>query len=576
DDSLPNTMAEFTTQGLNRNDRKYLVWMDSTVLCGIAGYYNDDRKTETNANNGTLPGSVARVDSGCWGLAGQGQSVEAHELMHTMGAVMETAPHATTLGHCTDDADRMCYEDGSPQTVVPNVCPPSNESLFDCRHDDYYDTAPSSEEYLGTHWNAADSSFLATTAPTAMTAPPPATTEPAATTVVTVPALSRFSAVPPARLVDTRTGNGGRTGKLGPGQAFAFPVTGRGGVPASDVSAVVLNVTVTGPTAPSNLTVYADGTTRPLASNLSFGATQTIANLVIVPVGSNGRIAVFNSAGSTHVVADVTGWYDDGLMSATALFVPLPPVRLLDTRNGIGGRGSRLGAAEAFALQVAGRGGVPSTGAVAAALNVTATGASAASYLTVYPTGTTRPTASTVNFLAGKTVPNLAIVPLGTGGRVYVLNGAGAAHAVVDVVGYYVDASVVDLAAVTAARFTALPPARLLDTRDGTGGLSGKLGAGQSVDVQATGRGGIPLLGASAVVVNVTVTGPTAASYVTVYPSGLLRPNASNLNFAAGQTVSNLVVVPLGDNGRITFFNPNGSTHVIADVVGRYDELPAV
>src|SRR5688572_29501074 len=115
DDTFDNTIAEFGAQGLRAPDRKYLVWMDSTVLCGIASYYVDDRKTSANFNNGpsAIPGSIARTDSGCWGLASRGQSVEAHELMHSLGAVQPTAPHASPAGHCHDSAERMCYQDGT-------------------------------------------------------------------------------------------------------------------------------------------------------------------------------------------------------------------------------------------------------------------------------------------------------------------------------------------------------------------------------------------------------------------------------------------------------------------------------
>jgi hypothetical protein len=166
DDTFENTIAELGAAGYTRPDRKYLVWVDSTVLCGIAAYYPDDRAGQDNANNGdpSIRGTVARVDSGCWGFGGRGESVEAHELMHMLGAVEPSAPHATLFGHCTDDADRMCYADGSPQ-AIQDVCPAADEALFDCDHDDYFNTEPPSGSYLATHWNAARSSFLAAEEP---------------------------------------------------------------------------------------------------------------------------------------------------------------------------------------------------------------------------------------------------------------------------------------------------------------------------------------------------------------------------------------------------------------------------
>ncbi|HET9772457.1 MAG TPA: Calx-beta domain-containing protein [Acidimicrobiia bacterium] len=165
DDTLDTTIAELATQGYNRSNRKYLVWMDSTVLCGIATYYADDRPTADNFNNGRsgVPASVSRIDAGCWGLGSRGQSVEAHELMHSLGAVMPTAPNATVRGHCNDDDDRMCYSDGSPLLNLRSLCGSDQEALLDCRHDDYFSTAPPAGSYLATHWNGASSSFLSAT-----------------------------------------------------------------------------------------------------------------------------------------------------------------------------------------------------------------------------------------------------------------------------------------------------------------------------------------------------------------------------------------------------------------------------
>ena len=166
DDNISNTTNELEARGFNRSDRKYLVWMDANVYCGIAEIYNDDRPTPDNYNNGNpaVSGMFARVDSGCWGLSGA-NLVEAHELMHNLGGVQTSAPHATPYNHCTDDYDRMCYSDGSgsPLSVV---CPTStHERVFDCNHDDYFSTSPRAGTYLSGRWNAAGSAFLASSGP---------------------------------------------------------------------------------------------------------------------------------------------------------------------------------------------------------------------------------------------------------------------------------------------------------------------------------------------------------------------------------------------------------------------------
>jgi hypothetical protein len=162
DDTFDNTLSELAARGYNRSDRKYLVWMDSTVLCGIAAYYPQDRPDPGNANNGPpgVPGLVARVDSGCWGLGSRGESIEAHEIMHSLGAVLPSAPNSTPAGHCDDESDRMCYSDGSVVSLR-SVCGGNSEALFDCGGDDYFHPSPPAGSYLATRWNTARSSFLA-------------------------------------------------------------------------------------------------------------------------------------------------------------------------------------------------------------------------------------------------------------------------------------------------------------------------------------------------------------------------------------------------------------------------------
>jgi hypothetical protein len=80
---------------------------------------------------------------------------------------------------------------------------------------------------------------------------------------------------------------------------------------------------------------------------------------------------------------------------------------------------------------------------------------------------------------------------------------------------------------------------------------------------------GLPA-GATAVALNVTATGGTATSYLSVYPGGSTRPTASNLNYVAGQTIPNLVIVPVGPGNTVTFYNAAGTVNVIADLVGYY------
>ncbi len=155
DDNFSNMVQEMKVQGYDSGERKYLVWMDASVYCGLASVYTDDSPLETNKNNGGIP-MFARVDSGCWGNATR---PEAHELMHNLGGVQPTAPHGTSHRHCSDEHDLMCYRDSIEVTIEYN-CDDTNRTRIDCNHDDYYHPNPPANSYLATHWNTANSSFL--------------------------------------------------------------------------------------------------------------------------------------------------------------------------------------------------------------------------------------------------------------------------------------------------------------------------------------------------------------------------------------------------------------------------------
>ncbi len=389
------------------------------------------------------------------------------------------------------------------------------------------------------------------------------------------PGRGQYHPLSPVRTMDTRDGTGGvPVARLGANGSMNAQITGQGGVPSTGVAAVVLNVTVTNPTAGSYLTVWPTGIPRPLASNLNFVAGQTVPNLVEVAVGVNGQVSIYNAFGTTDVIFDVAGYVatPTAVAGPDGLNNPVVPFRILDTRTGTGAPQAPVGPNQTITVQVTGvtSSNVPATGVAAVVLNVTVTNPTAASYLTVFPAGGARPVVSNLNFVAGKTVPNRVIVKVGTGGQVSIYNAAGSVDVLADIGGWFTDGAT----ATTGTRFVGVIPARILDTRVGTGGVSAPVGPNASIPVTVAGRGGVPLMAAttppSAVVLNVTVTNPTAGSYLTVWPDGAPRPLASDLNYGPALTVPNLVVVKLGSNGMIDLYNAYGSVDVIIDVVGWY------
>ncbi len=380
------------------------------------------------------------------------------------------------------------------------------------------------------------------------------------TEVTSTPTTSSFIAMTPARVLDTRGGP-----KVGNAAGTGVPLTlslfDRGGLPAGGIGAVALNVTVVAgenPTAGRGyVTVYPCGT-RPEASNLNFTTGQTIPNSVIAPLSSEGTVCFF-VYGSAHLLADVSGYFPLG-----AGFTSSTPARIMDTRSGAR-VGNAAGTGESYVLQVAGRGGVPSSGVDAVAMNVTVTQSDGPTvgggYVTVYPCGT-RPEASNVNFTTGQTIPNSVIAPSSPEGTVcfYVY---GTAHLLADVSGHFA----------TGSGFSSLTPSRVLDTRSADT-VGNAAGTGAPYVLKVAGGGGVPSTGVGAVALNVTVArtqSPTAGGgYVTVYPCGT-RPEASNLNFVTGQTIANSVVAPVSASGEVCF-HVYGTAHVLADVSGYFTD----
>lgn len=256
---------------------------------------------------------------------------------------------------------------------------------------------------------------------------------------------SGYTPLVPNRLVDTR--NGSNQPQVGAGQSLPVQIAGAAGgqLPGSGITAVALNVTITNPANAGHLTVYPDGQAAPTASNLNFGYNQTIANSVVVPVGADGRIQILNGSwGPADLIVDVVGYYSAAGKSA---YLPVPPARLLDTRDPASWTGGPLPGWNYIYLPL-GHNHPDYTGFV---LNTTATNTANDGHLSIgldpntlqqYQSGTENPlsppSVSTLNWLAGQTVPNMAQTGRGPDGLIDVWNGSGAnIDLVVDIFGFY-------------------------------------------------------------------------------------------------------------------------------------------
>jgi hypothetical protein len=361
--------------------------------------------------------------------------------------------------------------------------------------------------------------------------------------------------LPPKRILDTRRGLGAPTGRIGARSHIDLVVAGRAGVPKQGVVAVVLNVTGTGALGPTFLTAYAAGRALPGTSSLNLRPGTTTPNLVVAEVGEAGAVRLYNDAAPVHCIADVAGYFTS---TAAAGLVTLPARRAIDTRHGTGLSAGKLAAGREASIKLAGLGGVPAN-AASVVVNVTGTGASEPTFVSVWPDGLARPDVSTLNVVPGQAVANLAVVPVGEGGRIRFYNDRGALHLVVDVLACFTPEG--------PGGYVPVRPQRLLDTRIGLGAPKAKVGRSPVV-VAVGGRAGVPISGARAVLATVTVTGASQPTFVTAWPGGSSRPSTSNVNVIPGQAVSNTVLVPLGPDGTVLLTHDAGEAHLLLDVLG--------
>ena len=346
----------------------------------------------------------------------------------------------------------------------------------------------------------------------ALAAPPPAS-------------ASVFTPIAPQRLVDSREGLGVPRARLAAGAAINIQVTGRLNIPQSATAAMV-NVTAVAASGPGYLQVLPTGRAAlGSASTLNIDqAAQTIPNAAFAPLAEGGQLTVFSTF-ATDLVIDVSGYFTPASSSTSGRLIPLTPTRILDTRIALG-------------------------------------------YTPPTPPPTTQPPVT--NPPPTNPPPTNPPQPGNPGDTKNCSDFANYAEAKAwfdTYYPYYGDVAKLD------QNNDLIPCESLRGAPRGIG--RDEIVAGPSIiALQVSGRGGVPNSGVSAVVMNVTAVDPTGPGFVQVAPTPLTPGASSNLNTAAGITIANLVVVPLGTGGRIDLYHTM-SADLLADVVGYFTDATA-
>ncbi len=370
-----------------------------------------------------------------------------------------------------------------------------------------------------------------------------------------IPGSSAYQAVAPFRLADTRPEEGAFGFTRISDSVIRVQVTGRPGIPAT-ATAAVLNVTGVNTTAAGFVTVYPAGAALPTASNVNFDRPgRVMANMATVKLSPGGAVDVYMQR-QMDVAIDVSGVYVEVKAAVPAgrlATLADGAFRVLDTRDR--GFGVAPGGIERVDVSSA---GVPAD-AVAVVVNITAT-QTGIGFWTAFPLGVPRPNASNVNIdTPGQTRAGQAIVLL-SGTPAFNVFTQGGGDLVVDVAGWFTGPTAT---ASADGLFLPASPIRLLDSRNM---FVMPTWGGSTLEFPVFGPPGNQV---SAVALNLTGTDSLTGGFVTAFPSGVTRPQASNLNVDTwDQTVANHAIVRVSTRG-VSLFTLQG-LHMIADLSGWY------
>ncbi len=374
-----------------------------------------------------------------------------------------------------------------------------------------------------------------------------------------VPYPLQLIPITPCRLIDTRQTGGMIQG--GTSRSFVLPQLGDCGLPQDgSAKAYSLNVTVVPPPGGTlgYLTIWPTGENQPLVSTMNSPDGRTKANAAIIPFGYQGAVSVYVSD-PTNVILDINGYFAPPTQSSLQ-FYPLPPCRVVDTRNSDGTFGGpALQANQVRSFPMLQSSCLPTGLNIAAySLNFTVVPNPAGqplNYLTVWPMGEQQPYVSTLNNPTATVVANAAIVPAGTNGEisVYAYNST---DLLVDINGYFA------APATGGISFYPLDPCRALDTRQDGGPFTGM----RIVNIE--GSVCAPPTTAQGYALNATVVPSGSMPFLTLWPDGIGQPNVSTLNADDGFVTSNMAIIPTND-GSIDAYDA-GLTQLILDISGYF------
>ncbi|MFE2065707.1 PKD domain-containing protein [Streptomyces sp. NPDC059467] len=334
------------------------------------------------------------------------------------------------------------------------------------------------------------------------------------------------------------------------------------------VDAAQLQLVTRGAKANGALTLYTHGTTRPNTAAITFEPGRTATAETTVKVTPTGSVDVYNgSSGAVTVDVATVGLQSHAQYADT--YHPVTPVRLLDTRTGTGGVRSPVAGGHSVTLAVGGTHGVPA-GADAVVLNVTATTTKASGDLTIATHSTNDSVVSGPYWTTGQTATAQVVIPVYDGKVVLHNDSKASANLVTDLVGWYGTAT-------GGSEFLPVTPARILDTRTGTGtGKVARLAAHATLKLKVTGAHGVPATGVTAADLDLTVPAPSGNGYLVAYPDGTPRPGVYSLSFAKGHTAAGRSLVKVGTDGEIDLYNAGSSpVDITADLLGDYGVYPA-